>query len=260
MRELWLDWPRMRNRIADRRRRLFLLDFDGTLVAIVKKPHQVSLSSSVRRSLIRLSRQGLNQVVIISGRTLQNVRSLIGLKGLTYVGNHGLEMQAVGLPLPAPLRRLRKQRRWIRRLARDLGTAFSRMPGVFVEDKDLTLSVHFRNLPKNCSRSFHSRFRIFKGDHEDYPVVWRKGKKVWEIRPDLAWGKGEAARYLWKKFPRSLPIVIGDDRTDEDMFKAMKRVGITIRVGSSRKTEAEYFLRTQKDVVLFLERLCQSLK
>jgi trehalose-phosphatase len=96
---------------------------------------------------------------------------------------------------------------------------------------------------------------FFKKRYRKYPLVWRKGKKVWELRPDVSWGKGHMADYLAKKYPGALTIAIGDDVTDEDMFKVLKRRGLTARVGFSKLSAADYYLRSPADVVKFLKKL-----
>lgn len=159
--------------------------------------------------------------------------------------------------LPPPLKRAKKLKPVMRLLVKNLRSTFEDLSGVFIEDKVLTISVHFRKVSPNQSRVFHSRLRGFKKNSRHFPIVWRKGKKVWEVRPDVQWGKGDAAICLQKRYPRAFPIVLGDDRTDEDMFKVLRNQGLTIRIGSSKNTAAKYYLKSQPSVAMFLEKLCE---
>ena len=127
-----------------------------------------------------------------------------------------------------------------------------------IEDKNYTLSIHYRNISREYYPFFKQEIDRFQKQYAHWPLLWKEGKKVWEVRPRVKWDKGEAALYLARKFPGALPIVIGDDVTDEDMFKALKHRGIAIRVGRSRKSAATYYLTSSRDVRKFLGELCRS--
>lgn len=143
-------------------------------------------------------------------------------------------------------------------LGKKLKEDLAKVPGILIEDKNYTLSVHYRNIHREYLPFFNQEINIFRKQYEHWPLQWKEGKKVWEVRPAMQWGKGEAVLYLAKKFPGALPIVIGDDITDEDMFRVLKSKGITIRVGWSKKSSAEYYLASQREVRNFLDRLCQE--
>ena len=91
------------------------------------------------------------------------------------------------------------------------------------------------------------------------------GKKVYEIRPPIMWDKGKVALWLLARQQfllernKILPVYIGDDVTDEDAFKALKKKGLTIFVGERASSEAEYYLKTTEEVAEFL-RLIFDLK
>jgi trehalose 6-phosphate phosphatase len=257
MKLLWRDWPRLQKRIERAPSKLLLLDFDGTLAPIAKAPHAVALSREMRARLRGLSALAACRVAVISGRSLGDVRSHFSLSGFIYVGNHGLEMEGDGITLPAYARKTAKLAVRVRSAAKKLKPLFRGLPGVWVEDKGLTLSLHFRDLPKKYAALFKMRMAEAMSRRTPSSLVWKKGKKVWELRPRSEGGKGRAALFLSKKFPRALPIVIGDDVTDEDMFKALKRRGILVRVGRSGRSAADYYLRSPREVGKFLERLCR---
>lgn len=256
MKPLWSAWPAVKKRLVSNKGLLLLLDFDGTLVPIVKKPDAVSVSRETRRLLGVLSRQKDRVLAVISGRSLKDVRSRIRLPGVVYIGNHGLEMAGKGVRRPGRSALSLVRSTGLHTLAEMFRRIFYFWPGVLIEDKTYTLSLHFRNLPADRRRVFDELIGFYRRKLRHRPIVWRKGKKVWEIRPVYGWGKGEAAGFLSKKFSSFLPIAVGDDTTDEDMFRTLKRKGVTVRVGRSRTSCAQFFVRSQKDVRRLLEGLC----
>ena len=256
MRPFWPAWPRLKNRIRSSRRKLLLLDFDGTLTPIVRNPDAVAVDEKTRNRLKLLSGARNCVVAVVSGRSLKDLKRRFSLSKAIYVGNHGLELAGRGLTLPPAAKQARGGVRLMRLLEQKLESAFCFWPGVTVENKVYTVSLHFRNLNKDRKPAFNEIVDFFKRKSKKYPVAWRKGKKVWEIRPVPAWNKGDMALYLAKRFPSALPIAVGDDQTDEDMFRALKNRGITVRIGRSKGSGADYYLNSQKEVGVFLEKLC----
>ena len=116
------------------------LDYDGTLVPIRRRPDLASLQPERRAELARLGRKAM--VGIVSGRPLDELRRIVRVPGLAYIGNHGLEIRAKGRTWvhPGAIR----QERAIRRAAAAIKARICGFPGAFVEDKRFTVSVHFR--------------------------------------------------------------------------------------------------------------------
>jgi trehalose-phosphatase len=140
------------------------------------------------------------------------------------------------------------------RLQRELAD----VPGVLIEPKGFAISIHFRLVDENEIP------RIERVVDETVAAIpgFRKGhgKKLFEIRPDLDWGKGQALLWLLDALglegPDVLPLYIGDDLTDEDAFRALGDRGVGILVAEEpRETAAEYRLRDPEEVRRFLERL-----
>ena len=227
-----------------------MLDYDGTLAPIRQQPKLALLSPRRKAFLRRLASQPGIKLAIISGRKLADIKKLVGLRNIIYVGNHGLEIEAGG-------------RRWIHPAAKKfspilkkIGTALSkrlRFPGLRIEDKGLTLSVHYRSIPRgNLAR--------LKKDFREAVEAWKnkirvtRGKMVFEIRPPVKWGKGKAVKWLVKKLKLGgyFPVYFGDDRTDEDAFRSLRRKGLTFRVGPAEKTLARERLRDVAAVYRFL--------
>jgi len=253
----WDHWPSISKWISSGKRLLLFLDFDGTLSPIVKTPNQASIDASIKDSLKKLSRIPFYEIFIISGRSLKDVRKRVGLKNIHYAGNHGIDLSGTGLPIPSEVRQLYQRMGFIRLLSQKMETAFKPFPGVFIEDKGPTLSLHYRNLPKEHEGSFRALVYYFAEQARRHSLVWRRGKKVWEVKlASPSWGKAEAMLYIQRNFRGSLLIAIGDDVTDEDMFRAIPSNGISVRVGKSKRSAADYYFKSIDEVDLFLRRLC----
>lgn len=244
---------------GERRRRLHYLlglDFDGTLAPIAAKPGLAKLPPENRRLLRRLVALRRARVAIVSGRGLADVkRKVSGVPGLIYVGNHGLEIQDHEGRLwvhPQARRNVALMRRLAARLAVDL----KEFPGVFVENKGLTLSVHYRRLPRYLSeRPIHEMIQLLIAGQKDRVAI-RHGKKVWEIRPVLEWNKGYALRRLLGSKAAAadwVPCLVGDDFTDEEGFRSLGPEAITVRVGYKKDSHARFRVKNQKQVARLLE-------
>ena len=124
---------------------LLALDFDGTLTPIRSRPEEAVLAEPVRSLLARLAQLLRVDVMIASGRSLDDVRSRVGLPQLIYSGNHGLEIQGHGLEFVEP--RARAAAGPLRELVRRAERLLANVPGVLLEPKGLTASVHYRTAP-----------------------------------------------------------------------------------------------------------------
>jgi trehalose-phosphatase len=229
------------------------LDYDGTLVPIRRRPDLASLRPERRAELARLGRKAL--VGIVSGRPVDELRRIVGVPGLAYIGNHGLEIRAKGRTWVHP--GAVRQERAIGRAAAAIGAKIRGFPGAFVEDKRLTVSVHFRQAAARHYASLRSA-AAEEVRRSGGGLALSRGKKVLEIKPDIRWDKGRGVLKLlrWAGGSRRLfPIYIGDDRTDEDAFRSLRDRGLTIRVGSGRRTLARCRLRGVDDVWEFLDAL-----
>lgn len=241
---------------------LFLfLDYDGTLTPIASGPSKARLSPRVRRLLKKLKSLKDVRVAIVSGRSLANLKQYVRIPGLIYAGNHGFEAAGPGLayvhPAAAALEPV------FRKCTRRLRKIMAPFRGILIEHKRFSVSVHYRQVRssgkvREARRLLMSELRSLRHT----PVVLAAGKKVWEIRPTREWHKGETVAWLlrragnsgWKKF---FPVYVGDDTTDEDAFRAIRKSGIGIKVnsGGGRRSSARYFVRSTGEAVRFLEKI-----
>lgn len=237
---------------------ILLLDYDGTIVPIAKRPELALLPQDTKKLLKSLSNRF--KVVIISGRSLSSVKGLVGLRGVYYVGNHGFEIN--GPNVNVVKQEAKRTRPVISDICRKLREKIGKIEGVVLEDKKLTASVHYRLVTGEKLGNFK---KIFEGMIKPYVKLGKirvtEGKKVFEIRPNIEWDKGKAALWIINMVdPKKelTPVYIGDDQTDEDAFFALKDRGITILVSEEpKKSHAKFFLRNVGEVKIFLGKMAQ---
>ncbi len=236
------------------------LDFDGTLAALAPTPSQAHMAPGLR-PLLRKMAGGKNlRLAVISGRKLSVLRKKVGLSGIAYAGNHGLEIIGPGgLRFTEPSAKGTKP--LLNRLYPPLRKALRPLSGVWVENKLLTLTVHFR---RGKPRMKDKVLRIVKELLQRQSLVGclrlTHGKKVLEIRPKTDWDKGKAVEYLLRLAKketalRHTSIYIGDDITDYSAFRAVrKRGGLAVCVGREQSgVPADLFLPSPQRLLSWLE-------
>jgi trehalose 6-phosphate phosphatase len=230
-----------------------LLDFDGTLVALKRRPADVRLSLRARELLASLGLRRNLYVAIISGRDLPSLRRIVGVAGVHYFGSHGAQRNG---RLTILSQRAGEALLRARRAARD---RLAGLPAIWLEDKGLSVAIHYRGATEKTIRDA-SRIlrRILTPFRESLYVM--DGVKVWEILPRELPGKGATARSLVDRLPqKSLSVYIGDDDTDETAFAALPH-DVTVRVGRNRRTAANFYLNGPGEVLRFLSRFERHLR
>ncbi len=205
-----------------------VLDVDGTLAPIVRRPDEAAVPEEARRELERLvARYAL--VACVSGRTGEDARRLVAVDGVRYVGSHGLEL--------AP-----EADRW-----RDEIHRFTASVDWPVEDKGLTVSFHYRE-----AENEDEALEYLEGVAERARaagLVPRFGRKVLEIRPPVQADKGTAVAQLLGDAGVNRALYAGDDTTDLDAFRALDGLELGIRVAVS-SDEAPSELVEAADIVV----------
>jgi len=248
---LFDSWEQVSEKIHAAEDIRIFLDFDGTLVRYYDRPEDVKLTSKCRRILERLSRHRRVHLAIVSGRRNAALRKYVRVPRLKLLGLFGWEKR--GRPaLP------RKRRVALRRLRSALAPLPESFPGIHLEDKGISLAVHFRGTTPETQRSVRTRIRgLLKGIRCPFRVI--QSNHACEIVPRQVEGKGVAMREFTRGLRKPfLPIYVGDDLTDEPAFLALRR-GITVRVGLVSRTKARFRLRNPEEVSAFLERLEEEL-
>ena len=228
-----------------------MLDFDGVLAPIVSHPRRAHMPKRTRQLLERCVRHG--RVVVISGRALADVRARVNIPGMWYAGNHGAEwhMGKIRGREHLSVTATKKLRE-----ARDAFIALSKhYPGIVVEDKRLTFTVHFRALPRSLSRLFRTQAERIAKEYAKVLDIAEGSEYIFNIRTRSGRTKGDAIRLARQAAARGMvPIYIGDDTTDEDAFKALP-CGITIRVRKWKRSAARFFVHDRSGVDTILSAL-----
>lgn len=235
---------------------LLLLDFDGTLVPITRFPQTVELPLTTKNLLQKLSRKKGIYLAISSGRKLTDIKARIDLPDIIYGGNHGLEGEIFGekYSFPIPDKILRN----LRTIKEQLDKIAAKFNGVLVEDKELTLSFHYRSVNKQQIPEIKLLFNlILKPYIAGKSIFVRTGKEVFDIMPNLNWNKGNFADLIVKKInmltnKRPTVIAVGDDLTDENVFQKLKNC-ISITIGKKKNSSAGYYLNNSEDLIHFLD-------
>jgi trehalose 6-phosphate phosphatase len=186
------------------------LDVDGVLAPIVPRPQDARVPDETREELKRLDRR-YALVACITGRGSEDAERIVGVPGLVYVGNHGLELEP-----EAP--------QWSARLADFL----AELDWPRIEDKGLSASLHYRDHPDQGTARAELE-RIAERAREA-GFVARFGRKVLEILPPLQADKGTAVRGLLATRGLRRALYAGDDTTDLDGFRALDGLELAVRV------------------------------
>jgi len=261
---LFQSWESFSSAIRGASHTLLLSDYDGTLTPIVSRPDEAILSPEVRDKLRALTEKPAFSIGIISGRSLSELKAMVRIEEIYYAGNHGLEIEGPGLKFTSPA--AEAARAEIKSLSGQFSDKLTGVKGVIVEDKGLSLSIHYRLVKKGKEKEVAEIFhQVTLPLLREGKIRVTSGKKVWEVRPPIDWHKGKAVEAIAKEIKtmlkcENLPVIyLGDDTTDEDAFRAIHRPqGWSIFVGQGNpSSNAEYFLESTSEVTTFLSRLLE---
>ncbi len=253
------DLEAVEEQLSKRKNINLFLDFDGTIAPIAPTPDKVKIPPEIISILEKLSEYEHVFTAIITGRSIENVSEVVNLKNIHYAGNHGLEISGVKRTEIVP--NAAQIVRSIKKISDDLNKVLLTVPGAWVENKSLTASVHYREVPVSHVPELNRLVGEITAHYIDRGLIkLTRGKKVIEIRPNIKWHKGKAVTWMLKNIAkkRATNIYIGDDETDEDVFKILNSA-ITIKVtrDSKMKTDARYFVNNPTEVRYFLQWLLE---
>lgn len=241
---------------------IFLIsDFDGTLTPIVDRPEKAHLSESMRKLLNQLV--DYCSIGIISGRSLDDLKTRVNVENIFYSGNHGYEI--TGPSVDFVKEEAKRAKPVIQKVCDRIEKKINSIEGILIERKGITASIHYRlveddNIPKLK--------KIM--DEETKPYVDENvlkvnyGKKVFEIVPGGEWNKGKAVSLLLQVTgheEETMPVYLGDDITDEDAFFALEQTGLGILISEKeRESAADFRLNGIEEVETFLNKFLKVLK
>jgi trehalose 6-phosphate phosphatase len=224
-----------------RERALLVFDFDGTLAPIVARPADAAMRPETR-TLLRVTSL-LYPCAVVSGRPRADVaRRVEGVPLVAIVGNHGAE--AGFGPVDRALRR--EVSGWAAALRREL----DRVPGIEIEEKGLSVAVHYRRSPERAE----ARRRALAAAASLAGARVFGGRAVVNVVPLRAPDKGAAVAEILRRIGARRAMYVGDDVTDEDAFSAAG-VAVAVRVGRTHASSASWYVPGQQDVDALLRDL-----
>ena len=239
------------------------LDYDGVLSPIVEHPDLAVLSDETRAVLTDLA--SVVTVAVVSGRDVADVRDKVKVPGIYYAGSHGFDIIS---PSGEPVidERLDRFTTYLAPLdtaTEQLEDRLQDVAGAQVERKRFAIAVHYRRVAERDFALVEEAVRATAPTVPSLRVA--TGKKIFEFRPDFDWDKGQAMRWLLGELGldrRSVtPVDLGDDTTDEDAVRVIRKRGIGIVVGREGEPSlARFALEDTDEVTSFLARIAEAQK
>lgn len=236
--------------------RVLLLDYDGTLAPFQEARNEAVPYPGVREEVRRHLDGGKSRVVVVSGRAVEDVRPLLGVEPAPEIwGSHGWErlIPGRGLERSDPGERPREG------LARGRKVALEGVPADRVELKPVSVAVHTRGLSRNAAEALLDAVRKpWAGLARSHGLDVHAFDGGLELRVPGR-DKGTAIRQILRDEPSDAVVAyLGDDRTDEDAFRALADRGhralrVLVRT-EQRETEADLWLRPPGEMLAFLAR------
>ncbi|MFN2150414.1 MAG: trehalose-phosphatase [Anaerolineales bacterium] len=241
-----------------------ITDVDGTISPIVDVPDEARVTP---RNLKLLAKLGtcLSLTAVISGRAAEDVHQRVGLQGLVYVGNHGMETWQEGKIIVSPAAAAYRD---------NLSAATPEIKqnlvqGMRFEDKGATLSVHYRQT-SHPEQVANELFPVMQSIAEKHSLHLTQGRMVFEFRPPVKIDKGTAFEELVNTYRLEGAFYLGDDTTDVAAFHAARRLretgeclayGLGVESQGTPKvvlTEADYLVQEVAGVESFLAWLLKA--
>lgn len=208
-------------------RSAILTDLDGTLAPITARPEQARVPEATRAAL-RKAGEKFGLVACVSGRRAAEARDLVGLPGIAYSGNHGLELLWPGEEEPRLDPALEGRERLTAEFADALDPASLASAGLRLEDKGPIQALHWRGVEDEAAAEELARTIAAEAERRGLHPHW--GRKVLELRPTDAVGKNVAVGSLIAAADVRAAVYAGDDRTDLDAFRRLRELRETGRL------------------------------
>ena len=247
---------RLINDFKKAERRLILLDYDGTLVPFAKHPQIAKPTEDLLKILKHLSEGSGTEVVLISGRDKNTLQDWFGMLNIKLVAEHGIWIKEKNANwfLIKPLKN-----DWKPQIIPILKTYVDRLPGSFVEEKDFSIAWHYRVADPELG---FMRAKELMDDLINFTanidVQILQGSKVIEIKGGGV-NKGTAAMYFISKESFDFILAIGDDMTDEDLFRALPQTAYSIKVEIA-PSYARFNLRNYAEVWKLIEGIIKPIE
>jgi trehalose 6-phosphate synthase/phosphatase len=232
--------------------RLILLDFDGTLIDLHKNPDETIPSMELSTLLSNLSNNPKNRLFVVTGRNKGDIEKKLGHLPIGIVAEHGAMIKETG----KWEKLLGGDTNWKKEAIPIFMDIVNDCPDSSMQEKDFSLTWHFTRVESNKFKIYSNKLRIALRQiaHQNGLKIIN-GKTTIELISNSI-NKGSAVRYLIQKDSYEFMLAMGDDCTDEDMFKALSenKIAFTIKIGIENSA-AKYNLRNVQEVNHFLQML-----
>jgi trehalose 6-phosphate synthase/phosphatase len=226
------------NNFTKASKRLFILDYDGTLSPIRSLPHQAKPKKALKTLLTTLCEQDNTDVVIISGRDKETLESWLGDLPIALASDHGVWIKRKN---KAWSNTLPNDQHWLESVSHVIQKFSDEMPGSFIEEKTHSIAFHYRNSePDMVSVKLPELKEALRSIIGRQPIEMQDGRRVLEVK-DQRMNKGQAALSFSSEETYDFIFIAGDDTTDEDMFKTHPN-HYTVKIGYGN-TSAKYRLK-----------------
>jgi len=225
---------------------LFAFDLDGTLAPIGPDPDAIGIPLTIQKEIITLG--GMAQVAVITGRSRSDALQRLSVLPRYLIGNHGAE----GLPGwdSRTQEFIQTVKEWQDQLVSWLSNKDQN--GIFIENKGPTLSVHYRH----ATDSKAAHVMILRAINRLVPQPRLiSGIYIENLVPKGAPDKGVALTYLMNQAGCPKGFFVGDDETDEDVFRLDNEIIFTVRVGRKTGSLARFYLRNQQEINRLLREI-----
>jgi trehalose 6-phosphate synthase/phosphatase len=253
-----LPTAEIRDAYAKARRRLLVLDYDGTLVPFANIPQRAAPTPDLLRVLSTLAADPNNTVAIVSGRRSRDLdRWFAAIENLWLIAEHGAELKPAGARSWEPLRP-QASSEWKATVTPILEHFIDRTPGSFLEEKEYALVWHYRMTEPEFGQWLANELvSTLEAMLAETELRALRGNKIVEVKPVWA-NKGEAFAHLEAAQPGlDFMLAVGDDRTDEDLFERIPDGRWTVHVGAG-PTRAAFVLPDVQAVRALLDAFCTT--
>lgn len=242
---------RVKNNYQLSSKRLLLLDYDGTLQPHAEHYSHAEPSKRLLQLLNQLASDEKNEVVLISGRSKDDLQDWLGDMHVNLIAEHGALIKSAGHKTWHET--VQSGRRWKKTILPLLQNYTDLTPRSHIEEKQYSLVWHYRQSPAFAAqKNLQILHRVLRPLTRQYGLELFNGSKILEIK-DPGINKGNAV-HRWLRREHDFVLAIGDDFTDEDMFAAVPASATTIKVGRGR-TIANYRLHGSEEVLGLLTQL-----
>jgi len=236
-------------------KRLFLIDYDGTLTPIAKLPEMALLNEKMAELLRNMVADKRNIIVVISGREREFIEEQFKGLDVILIAEHGFFLKYPG---SGWLENAETDLSWKKKILPVLDDYIDRCNGSMIEEKHASIVWHYRNADEEIASIRINELKddlteILKSEPKLHVL---EGDKVLEIK-SIVYDKGTIASILINRDRYDFILALGDDNTDEDLFKAVPEYGFTVKVGC-KPTNARYNLRNQSQIYDILSVFASS--